>query len=544
MILEEVYGNLATVYFQGTKEKIISILDHAYEKMPHNQSEGSNSNRMGICVFRNLTSSERQTNGHYGDVLVKGAVAVSNFYFTSFKEYKKLNPKANINTWQVEQIKQFGLENYTNALLGKTNPSNKLHINDYEGTTGYTKQGMYSRSVEILSMPKFANTIKGIEYLSSEDGECMYINNYRTIKIMKISLDKGKTWITPDQFLTSNNHPPTHPQAYVPRGEKDLDNFHKNDISEKHQEKGLFKNIKDKILFSHGRKGIFPIKGLKVNGKIVTAYFAYHQSTVYKSKEYGFKSLINNNFDRNVKGVIIYAIDKKETPNFNVVPQDDGKVVLSQEEKEAYKKRVIEAFYNKELVYNKEKNSLEKKFNLDTNKFDKLKQKLRDSNDKVEKEIEEKYSTLEQSNDKVEKEIEELKQKLKHLPEEEKFLKIINFIEAKIRLNDKKIADKNEKIKLQQEIKKLLNSVQQEFQKGKMLLDFSNFKKELENEKDLSKKLEMLKNKIKEISDKDEAYKKNHPVKHFINGVLKKSDRLDNKNWKLQRSVETKYFNY
>jgi len=544
MILEEVYGNLATVYFQGTKEKIISILDHTYEKMPHNQSEGSNSNRMGICVYRNLTSSERQTNGHYGDVLVKGAVAVSNFYFTSFKEYKKLNPKANINTWQVDQIKQFGLENYTNALLGKTNPSNKFHINDHEGTTGYNKQGMYSRTVEILSMPKFANTIKGIEYNGQEDGDCMYINNYKTIKIMKISLDKGKTWITPDQFLTSNNHPPTHPQAYVPRGEKDLDNFHKNDISEKHQEKGLFKNIKDKILFSHGRKGIFPIKGLKVNGKIVTAYFAYHQSTIHKSKEYDFKSMINNNFDRNVKGVIIYAIDKKETPNFNVVPQDDGRVVLSQEEKEAYKKRVIEAFYNKELVYNKEKNRLEKKFNLDTNKFDKLKQKLRDSNEKVEKEIEEKYSTSKQSNEKVEKEIEELKQKLKHLPEEEKFLKIIKYIEAKIKLNDKKITDKNEKIKLQQEIKKLLNSVQQEFQKGKMLLDFSDFKKELENEKDLSKKLEMLKNKIKEIGDKDEAYKKNHPIKHFINGVLKKNDRLDNKNWKLQKSVETKYFNY
>jgi len=40
------------------------------------------------------------------------------------------------------------------------------------------------------------------------------------------------------------------------------------------------------------------------------------------------------------------------------------------------------------------------------------------------------------------------------------------------------------------------------------------------------------------------AQKKNHPIKHFINGVLKKNDRLDNKNWKLQKSVETKYFNY
>lgn len=94
MILEEVYGNLATVYFQGTKEKIISVLDHAYEKIEHHQSEGSNSNRMGMCVYRNLTSSDRQTKGHYGEVLVKGVVAVNNFYFTSFKEYKKLHPKS------------------------------------------------------------------------------------------------------------------------------------------------------------------------------------------------------------------------------------------------------------------------------------------------------------------------------------------------------------------------------------------------------------------------------------------------------------------
>lgn len=537
LIFEEIYGNLATVYFQGSKEKILSVLNKTYEKGVHNQLEASNSSGLGMCTYKNLNTSGRSNTGHYGNVVVKGVVALNNFYFTSFKEYKKLHPNANVNTWKMEQIKRFGLENYTNPLIGGGQFNKDVIHNDpvksiYQGRSG----GYLSNTVEILTMPKFSKVISGIEYYNTDDGECMYVSDYRTIKIMKISEDAGKTWESVDDFLNHCDEEKRKANGYTtpPRIEKynqGFKDFRKNEENKTYQEKGIFKNIKNKILFNHGKGDFFPIKDFKINGKKVTAYFSYIQS--FKRNEKNAFTGGNGADDINDYGVIFYVdkIEKNGKPIIKTITQmpegERGLALTKEEQIEKKKNELIELFYGRL----KDKKPEAGEYSRDVeNNIDKLKEK-------------EYYREQEQKHKLKDDEMfEKIKNMVKDLPEEEKIKKIEDLVNAKIRINQR-IKDEEERQKnAQKECRNVEQILKTELKQGRMFKDALNFLDSIKGKKP-TERLELIKNKLKEVEANDKAYEQNHPIKHFANKILKRSDRMDKENWKNQKSVET-YFNY
>lgn len=319
LVLEEILGDQAIVYFCCDNEKLHRIISGTYhtrdiekvntdeiydniytykKKGPCGNVSRDKATDKNTYLFTVTSPNDKSlTTRNYGNNLVKAAVkGLHNFYFTHFEEYKKINPRANPKTWRMEQIKKFHLEPHAQELLGKG-------YEDIDGKETYSNS-KYNGEVNILTAPYLKSRVKGVEYApaySGDEGMCLLIFDYRTIQPLTISTGKGIKPIKFEEYLKDNNYygddnHRARALSILDRGRKDLSD-------------------KERIKFVSDDYTKDKLKSYRKNNELDgTAKYPYFIEKLKNKIDYSKGYSQNNNF-----GVIFYKVKDYK---LNGVPAD------------------------------------------------------------------------------------------------------------------------------------------------------------------------------------------------------------------------------
>ena len=185
ILTEEIFGNTASVYHRGDKNKLDYLLKRTYENRSHIDFAFYDK---GLYTTFDLASqlniNKDQGNDMkktYGNHIIKLAVkGIYNFWFCSFDLYKKFHPNANINTWKEEQAKHFNL---SREIFEKVKGSHKEYTEFHD-----TVSRIFEKNNII------PQRVKGIIYEGRRDGNCILIYDWTTAVPLSYSNDEGKTW--------------------------------------------------------------------------------------------------------------------------------------------------------------------------------------------------------------------------------------------------------------------------------------------------------------------------------------------------------------
>ena len=192
LINEEIIGNTAIVYHRGDKNKLNHLLKQTYSNSSHIDFNKYNK---ALYTTTNMTSQLNQAGNlndmksTYGDFIIKLAFkGASNCWFCSYDEYKKYN-NCTIDNWKEQQFKKFNIGKEDWKLLSGSNKN---------FTANHTNVSNFFETYNLLG-----TRIKGIQYNSKYDGDCLLIYDWSTAVPLAITNNEGKTWEKIDKNKTA-----------------------------------------------------------------------------------------------------------------------------------------------------------------------------------------------------------------------------------------------------------------------------------------------------------------------------------------------------
>ena len=181
-LIENLNSTSMVLYHTDDKEALEHFKKFDYKNKHHVHFDDWEN---GIYCTYTLEDARRNS-GCYGNYIYKIMIpgGVKNFFYTSYKAYKQaVNPNAKDGYWVDdvpfidEQIKRFGL-NKQELIKNNIYPAKegKYKETNYSGVKNFQGFGLYLEEKSLLN-----KNIKGLEYKSDADGDCVIVFNSKDI---------------------------------------------------------------------------------------------------------------------------------------------------------------------------------------------------------------------------------------------------------------------------------------------------------------------------------------------------------------------------
>lgn len=123
LIKEDIYGNIATVYHRcQSLEKLKDILNKTYSNQTHIHFNSYRSSLYTTYDMKSQTNENGNLNdmeGIYGGIVIKfGVKGLRNFLFTSYDEYRKIDPQAAPQNYAERQVQRLLMQTPANDYTG------------------------------------------------------------------------------------------------------------------------------------------------------------------------------------------------------------------------------------------------------------------------------------------------------------------------------------------------------------------------------------------------------------------------------------------
>lgn len=184
LLLEEIYGNVSTVYHRcDTLSKLESIIQKTYRNRSHIHLSNYNSafyTTYDMKSQKNEIGNKNDMKKTYGNYIIKFIVkGLHNFIFTSYEQYKKIDPRATKEDYAEKQVEK---------LLPKIDTETKKELVYRINHNDHVAIG------NTLEKCNLIGRIKGLEYNGGHDGNCLLIFDYTSLVPISYTKNEGKTW--------------------------------------------------------------------------------------------------------------------------------------------------------------------------------------------------------------------------------------------------------------------------------------------------------------------------------------------------------------
>ena len=177
IIKEKIYGNMATVFHRTSVSDLVNKVYTEGFKPGFGAMYGK-----GFYATYELESQQRKEMQQYGNIIVKFAVPIENFFVFDYEEF--------IKSPNFKKLGQPSIENFLRAQLNYFKMSYKRDLSTID-SIAYTSDLAFSFFKRIQNFKKLC---QGIIFTGRSDGHVLVAYDTRILIPLSYSIDDGETF--------------------------------------------------------------------------------------------------------------------------------------------------------------------------------------------------------------------------------------------------------------------------------------------------------------------------------------------------------------
>jgi hypothetical protein len=177
IIKEKIYGNMATVFHRTSVSDLVNKVYTEGFKPGNGDFYGK-----GFYATYELKSQQHDSMTSYGNIIVKFAVSIENFFIFDYEEFVKSPNFKKLGRPSIEQFLQAQLNYFKMSYVGDLSNINSI---------SYTSDLALSFFKHI---PNFTKLCQGIVFTGESDGHVLAAYDTRILMPLSYSMDDGKTF--------------------------------------------------------------------------------------------------------------------------------------------------------------------------------------------------------------------------------------------------------------------------------------------------------------------------------------------------------------